>query len=143
FTLDPQIKREIIWHGPVLRPSTMLVDRQGPLVRIRGTDGTWNIAAKTLSAFDSLMTHVADPRNAPETLIMRESIRGWRFYDHFSTDHDAPARSPQIGTRTPILANDGSDLAAAIQTIREVGENEALDAAVSDAFPKSQVSITN
>ena len=31
FSLDPQIKRECIWHGPVLRPSTMLVDRQGPL----------------------------------------------------------------------------------------------------------------
>src|SRR5579872_7478408 len=29
FSLDPQIKRECIWHGAVLRPSTMLVDRQG------------------------------------------------------------------------------------------------------------------
>jgi predicted ATPase len=35
FSLDPEIKQECIWHGPVLRPSTMLVDRHGPLVRIR------------------------------------------------------------------------------------------------------------
>src|SRR6266481_7631049 len=27
FSLDPQIKRECIWHGPIFRPSTMLVDR--------------------------------------------------------------------------------------------------------------------
>src|SRR5215475_8107680 len=32
FTLDPEIKRECIWHGPILRPASMLVDRQGPLV---------------------------------------------------------------------------------------------------------------
>lgn len=44
------------------------------------------------------MTHVADPRNAPEMLLLRESMRAWRFYDQFRTDVDAPARSPQIGT---------------------------------------------
>src|SRR6202035_2730195 len=27
FSLDPEIKHETIWHGAVLRPSTMLVDR--------------------------------------------------------------------------------------------------------------------
>ena len=90
-----------------------------------------------------MMTHVADPRNAPETLLLRESIRAWRFYDHFRTDVDAPARLSQIGTRTPILGNDGADLAAAIETIREIGNHDALAAAVSDAFPESQLSITN
>lgn len=143
FGLDPEIKRECIWHGPVLRPATMLVDRQGPLVRTRADDGDWTIATKTLAVFDSMMTHVADPRHAPETLVLRESIRAWRFYDHFRTDVDAPARLSHIGTRTPVLANDGSDVAAAIQTIREIGDPEALAAAVSDAFPGSELSITN
>ena len=72
---------------------------------------------------------------------MRESIRSWRFYDHFRTDHDAPARIPQLGTRTPILHHDGRDLAAALQTIREIGDSRALDAAVADAFPGSSLSI--
>jgi predicted ATPase len=143
FLLDPEIKRECIWHGPVLRPATMLVDRQGPLVRIRTEDGNWNVATRNLAVFDSMMTHVADPRGVPETLVLRESIRAWRFYDHFRTDTDAPARSVHIGTRTPILANDGADVAAAIQTIREIGEREALAAAVSDAFPRSELSITH
>jgi predicted ATPase len=143
FSLDPEIKRECIWHGPVLRSATMLADRNGPLVRIRGDDGNWNVAAKSLAVFDSMMTHVSDPRGAPETLILRETIRAWRFYDHFRTDADAPARLAHIGTRTPILANDGADIAAAIQTIREVGERDALDAAVADAFPQSELTVAN
>jgi predicted ATPase len=143
FSLDPEIKRECIWHGPVFRPTTMLVDRNGPLVRIRTPDGEWSPVTDNLFPFDSMMTHVADPRNAPEMLVLRESIRAWRFYDHFRTDAEAPARSPQIGTHTPILANDGADLAAAIQTICEIGDKETLNAAVADAFPKSSLSVIN
>jgi predicted ATPase len=141
FSLDPEIKQECIWHGPALRPMTMLVDRQGALVRVRADDGKWIVAAESLSVFDSMMTHAADPRNAPEMLALRESIRAWRFYDHFRTDADAPVRSPQIGTHTPILANDGDDLAAAIQTIREIGDEQLLIAAVEDGFPRSRLEV--
>jgi predicted ATPase len=120
----------------------MLVDRQGPLVRIRGEDDNWTFVTQDLSVFDSMML-VADPRNTPEMLMLRESIRAWRFYDHFRTDADAPARSPQIGTHTPILGNDGADLAAAVETIREIGDGDAFDAAVADAFPGSRLSVVN
>jgi predicted ATPase len=120
---------------------TMLVDRQGPLVRIREDDGGWTAVTDHLSSFESMMTQVSDPRNAPEVLALRESIRAWRFYDHFRTDVEAPARSPQIGTHTPILGNDGDDLAAAIQTIREIGDDDALTAAVEDAFPGSRLDV--
>jgi predicted ATPase len=142
FSLDPQIKRECIWHGLALRPSTMLVDRRGPLVRIHAGDDGWSIVTENLSAFDSMML-VADPKNAPEMLMLRESIRAWRFYDHFRTDADAPARSPQIGTHTPILGNDGADLAAAVQTILEIGDGEALATAITDAFPGSRLLVVN
>ena len=69
--------------------------------------------------------------------MLREQMRSWRFYDHFRTDVDAPARLPQIGTHTPVLSNDGADLAAALQTILEIGDPEALTEAVDDAFPGS------
>jgi predicted ATPase len=88
-----------------------------------------------------MMTHCADPRNTPEVLLLREAMRGWRFYDHFRTDAAAPARQTQIGTRTPVLDHDGSDLAAALQTIREIGDDEALDGAVDDAFPGARVVV--
>ena len=141
FSLDPEIKRECIWSGPILRPSAMLVDRHRSLVKTRGDDGKWSTVSYQLASFDSMMAQFADPRNAPEMLALREQIRSWRFYDHFRTDVDAPARQPQIGTHTPVLSNDGADLAAALQTIREIGDPRALDSAISDAFPGSTISV--
>ncbi len=72
---------------------------------------------------------------------MREFIRRWRFYDHFRSDADAPVRQPQLGTRTPVLHHDGRDLAAALQTILEIGDVEALHTAISDAFPGTRLHI--
>ena len=142
FSKDPEIKRECVWSGPRLRPSALLVDRRGPLVLTRDDADEWAPITQTLATFDSMMTHCADPRSTPELLQLREQMRGWRFYDHFRTDLDAPTRTPQIGTHTPVLGNDGSDLPAALETIREIGDAQTLDAAIDDAFPGSRVSVT-
>lgn len=141
FSQDPEIKRECLWSGEILRPAALLVDRTNALVRSRGEKGEWTSLTQELASFDSMMTHCADPRNTPEMLMLREQMRGWRFYDQFRSDLEAPARLPQIGTHTPVLSNDGADLAAALQTIREIGEPQALDAAVADAFPGASVSV--
>jgi len=143
FALDPEIKTETIWAGPVLRPAALLIDRHGAVVRSRNSSGDWDVLAYELSSFDSMMTQFADPRNAPEMLRLREQIRSWRFYDHFRTDVDAPARLPQIGTHTPVLSNDGADMAAALQTIQEIGDAQAMAEAVDDAFPGSAVEVLN
>lgn len=143
FGHDPEIKRECVWNGAQLRPASLLVDRRGPVVRTRRDDGEWDVAHADLASFDSAMTHAADPKTTPEMVSLREQMRGWRFYDHFRTDADAPARLPQVGTRTTMLGHDGADLAAAIQTILEIGDAEAFDAAVSDAFPGATVAIRN
>jgi predicted ATPase len=90
-----------------------------------------------------MMTHCSDPREAIELLVLRERMRDWRFYDHIRTDPDAPARKPQVGTYTPVLAADGSDLAAAIQTIREIGASADMNNAIADAFPGGSVAVTN
>jgi predicted ATPase len=141
FGHDPQIKRECVWHGDLVRPSALLVDRAGPLLRNRSADGTWNTVADGLSAFDSMMMHPLDPRDAPELLLLRDTIRAWRFYDYFRTDAESPVRTPQVGTWTPVLGNDGSDLASAIQTMIELDERALLSAAVEDAFPGAELSV--
>lgn len=82
-----------------------------------------------------MLSSMSDPERAPELLSLRGEVRSWRFYDHFRADSDAPARQSQIGTLTPVLAHDGRDLPAALQTIRAIGDRAALDAAVDDAFP--------
>jgi predicted ATPase len=143
FSHDPEIKRECIWSGNMLRPSTLLVDRRNNVVRLRGTGSDWIIVAQSLPTFDSVMTACADPQRAPELLMLREQMRRWRFYDQMRTDRGAPARQPQIGTRTPVLSDDGADLAAALQTIIEIGDNAALDESIADAFPGSRVSVSS
>lgn len=94
-----------------------------------------------LSDTDSMLASVADPQRAPEMLAVRESVRGWRFYDHFRTDSDSPARATQIGTFTPVLDHDGSNLAAALQTTLEIRSDDALDVALEDAFPGSRMYV--
>lgn len=54
-----------------------------------------------------------------------------------------PIRKPQLGTRTPVLHHDGRDLAAALQTIREIGDAELLQTTIEDAFPESSLVIEN
>ncbi|KQM54617.1 ATP-binding protein [Pseudomonas sp. Leaf15] len=140
FQLDPEVKKECIWAGHVYRPASLLVQRSGPMVRAR--DGrAWDVLAQHTPNYHSLFDQVGSLRGSPEVLLLRESIRGWRFYDHFRSDVDAPVRQPQLGTRTPVLHHDGRDLAAALQTIREIGDPEALQRAVSDAFPGARLNI--
>jgi predicted ATPase len=79
--------------------------------------------------------------HAPELLSLRDQLRDWRFYDHVRTDETAPARRSAIGTRTPVLAADGSDLAAALRTIVEQGGGPGLESAVDRALPGSRVEI--
>lgn len=142
FALDPEIKRECIWSGPVCRPEAMLVDRQGPLVRAR-TETGWRTIADGVSLFESIFVQIADPTNAPEVILLRESIRNWRFYDQLRTDLGAPCRLPRLGTRTPVLSHDGADLAAAIQTILEVGDARAVADVFDRAFPGAGVTISS
>ena len=143
FTLDREIKRELVWAGPVLRPATTLLQRRGPLVQVRGDDGGFDALIADLQGFESALAVAGDPARTPEVLSVRDQVRSWRFYDTFRTDPGAPARAMQIGTRTLALADDGSDLAAALQTITEIGVAADLDACVDDAFPGSRLRVTS
>jgi predicted ATPase len=142
FVLDPEIKLESLWTGEQPGRANVLAERRGPGVRMRDENGSWSQVETDLASYDSMMTHCADPRGGLELLVVRERMRNWRFYDHLRTDSEAPARRLQIGTRTAALAADGSDLAAAIQTIREVGARDAFEQAVDRAFPGHAIQVT-
>jgi predicted ATPase len=141
FNLDPEFKREAVWSGPYLRPSALLADRAGPSVRTRVASGAWGDDRFKIRLTDSMLSEFADPRACPELLVLRERIRSWRFYDHFRTDADSPARQSRVGTRTPVLSHDGADLAAALQTIIEVGREADLAEVLDAAFPGSTVEV--
>jgi len=142
FGHDPEIKVEAVWTGTVLGRTNLFAERRGPLVRIRSTEtGEWLDSFDRLSAFDSMMTHSADAAQGWELLLLRERMRAWRFYDNLRTDRDAPARRPQIGTFTPALAGDGSDIGAAVQTILEIGDADLLQEAIADAFDGATLDV--
>jgi predicted ATPase len=141
FTRDPEIKREQVFTGPFPRPGTLIVDRQRGGVRVQGDDG-WVSVNQAMGPGQSVLIDLADGTAQWETLALRHQIASWRFYDHFRTDADAPARRPQVGTRTRWLSDDGADLAAVWATTSEAGRGRPLEDAVEGAFPGSRVGIT-
>lgn len=141
FTRDPEIKREQLFSGPFARPGTLFVDRQRGGVRVRGDDG-WESVDQSMGPGQSVLLDLVDGTARWETASLRSRIASWRFYDHFRTDASAPARQPQVGTRTRWLSDDGSDLAAVWATTTEAGRGAPLDEAVDRAFPGSRVQIS-
>jgi predicted ATPase len=141
FGRDPEIKRELVFSGPIVRPRSLVLQRKRQHVQVRDDAGAWLRIPALLPGHLSVLSEVADAVTSPEAMILRRRMTGWRFYDHLRTDAEAPARRPRVGTRTPVLASDGGDLAAAVQTIREEGRRDALDALVDRAFPGSRIVI--
>lgn len=140
FNLDPVFKTEVIWAGPFYRPASVLVERRNAVVRAR-VGREWTVLTQHLPAYESLFDQVGRDSDRPEVFDIRETLRNWRFYDHFRTDVGAPARQPQLGTRTTVLHHDGRDLAAAVQTIFEIGDANAFNEAIDDAFPGARIAI--
>ena len=94
---------------------------------------------------DSARPVEPDPRSQPQRQIQPlprfAPAGGNRSGRDFRRDADAPVRQPHLGSRTPVLHHDGRDLAAALQIIIEIGDPEALQAAISDAFPGARLNI--
>ncbi|QLL05380.1 AAA family ATPase [Mycobacterium vicinigordonae] len=141
FSHDPEIKREVLFAGPVLRRSTALVQRTREFAEVISDSGRgFDELTRNLPPYRSVLTEYAHPQALPELAAVRERLRGWRFYDGFRVDAAAPARQRQVGTRTLVLSDDGRDLAAAIQTIIEAGFDD-LNRAVAEAFDGATIAI--
>jgi predicted ATPase len=141
FDFDAEMKRECLWHGVSMDAKSLCADRRSTTLRTRAAGGKWTEVDLSLSRHASMLSEYADPFNAPEVIVLREMLRSWRFYDTFRVDCDAPARRPSIATLTPVMSGDGHDLAAALQTIREIGDYAGLNRTIDDAFPGSVIRI--
>ena len=88
------------WAGPEQLSRSMLTGE----VPIQGTVRQSVVRLKLGFSSDtfgySISLGLPKPSNSvfsldPEITTLRDTIRGWRFYDHFRSDADAPARQPQ------------------------------------------------
>lgn len=140
FVLDPLVKEEEVRYVGGSRPIALL-ERKNASVWLRGEDGRRVSYPLAVLPSESALSQIVDPQLYPELAALRQEIGNWRFYHHFRTDADTPLRRPRTGVLTPVLANDGADLAAALQTILEIGDGAGLEEAVDAAFPGSALVI--
>ena len=140
FARDPEIKREVVWDGPVRRPAATLLSRRRGSVTVR-TEAGWETVIADVPSRDSVLASLSDPRAFPELSFLRTAVTSWRFHDHIRTDRHSPARQPQIGTWSPVLDHDGRNLAAAVQTVRESAWATVLANAIADAFDGSELDV--
>ncbi|MET4099869.1 putative ATPase [Agrococcus sp. UYP10] len=140
FDRDPDIKQEHVFAGLEPRPSSVLVERRGGVARVHGDDG-WRELARGMPAWGSVLDEHAGAADAPEIAGLRRQMRAWRFHDAFRTDAGAPARRPQVGTRSPRLDDDGANLGAVLRTSIEAGHEREIARAVAEAFDGSELEI--
>lgn len=140
FDLDPEIKEETV-HFLEGRRRLPLLERGVASVNARDAEGRRVSYPMSLSTSESVLSQLREPHRFPQLSALRQELLNWRFYHQFRTDPDSPLRHPQVGFRTPVLSHDGRDLAAALQTIREIGDPLGLDQAVDRGFPGASLEI--
>ncbi|RJF87772.1 recombinase RecF [Oleomonas cavernae] len=140
FQLDPEVKVEELAAIDGMRTLTLL-ERKGPSAWMRTKGGSKTTYPVVLEPQEAALAQLREPHLYPEIAGVQREMAGWRFYHHFRTDAGSPIRSAQIGTRTPVLSTDGHDLAAAFQTIIEIGDRDGLTTAVDRAFPGARLGI--
>lgn len=137
FRLDPYVRSERL-ATRVQKREVVFLERNGVRTRLRDAEGRNVEYGGELIAGETALGQIHDPQRFPEFFALRQRLLGWRFYHQFRTDSGAPLRQPQIGVFTPVLAHDGIDVAAAIQSVREHGlavGGRSIDEWIACALP--------
>lgn len=142
FPLDPKIKEEQIEYISG-KSKSVLLKRRTQMIEARDLEGKRLQFPMTLAENESVLSGLREPHRFPEIANLREEFLNWRFYHQFRTDALSPLRQPQTGVFTPLLAHDGSDLAAALLTISFAGDRDALRESIDFAFPRAKLSVDN
>ncbi|MFL6385901.1 MAG: AAA family ATPase [Terriglobales bacterium] len=141
FSLDPEVKEERVWMDAPHGLKVTFFERSPKGAWILDNDERLADYSGELLPTESVLSQLREPHLYPELSSLRTEMNRWRFYHHFRTDAESPLRHPQVGVRTPVLAHDGRDLAAALQTINEVGQSQDLHEAIRQAFPGASLEI--
>jgi predicted ATPase len=139
FETEAQIKSETLSFAQRGR-DVGLMERKGPAVWARGSDGSRVLADDQLLASETALSGLRG--GYPEIDAVRHAIASWRFYHSFRTDADSPLRRPALAVTSPMLASDGSNLASVFATLRHIRQESVdLDEAVATAFPGARLFV--
>ncbi|MFT6861662.1 MAG: putative ATPase [Akkermansiaceae bacterium] len=98
--------------------------------------------APDISNTESLVSFIRDHQGHALLSTVREQILSWRFYDDFRHDLDSPLRHPSPCAWSPVLSENGDNLAAALRTIQESGRDQELAQIIDLAFPDHLLEIS-
>jgi predicted ATPase len=139
FETEAQIKTETLSLRQRTR-NVALMERKGPSVWACDTGGKRVLADDQLLASETALNGLRG--GYQEIDAVRHAISSWRFYHGFRTDRDSPLRRPSLAVTSPMLASDGSNLAAVFATLRHIRQDSTdLDEAVETAFPGGRLHV--
>lgn len=141
FAFEPQVKAESFrvdtGRGPV---ETM--KRQGPGIFLRDGRGRMTAFEETALTSETALSLLARGGVAPEISTFCRFIDQWRFFHGFRTDAASPLRHPCLAVTSPLLDEDGANLAAVFATLSVTrGDTVDLDRAVADALGGARLDI--
>ena len=138
FLTEAQIKAETLSVRQRGR-DVVLAERKGPSAWARDATGKRVVVDDLMLSSETML---ATAGMVPEVDAVRLALAGWRFYHSFRTDPASPLRQPSLPVTSPMLASDGSNLAAVFATLRHIrGDTTDLDAAIAGAFPGARLEV--
>ncbi|WP_420961672.1 AAA family ATPase [Brucella sp. IR073] len=141
FAYEPHIKEEDL-SLDTGRRSVDMMSRKGPAVFARDGEGKRVRHPSPILASETALSLLADAGRYPEIGDLSANLRGWRFYHGFRTDRGSPVRRPSIAVTSPLLDEDGSNLAAVFATLAYIrGDTVDLNRCVADALGGARLSI--
>lgn len=140
FSDDPHVKEEVIWPRASSERS-FLFRRTNMTAYARDDAGRIRDYPLSIASWELGLSELREPSQFPELHLIRLRLARWRFYHGFRSDPASPARTAAIGFHAPVLNEDGSNLGAALRTIMEIGDSDALHDAVAAALAGARVRV--
>ncbi|MGF9694832.1 AAA family ATPase [Rhizobium sp. 0TCS1.26] len=141
FAFEPQVKAEELSVETGSRPVTMM-KRAGPGIMVRGPTGRMQEYPEQAMTSETAIALLGDAGHYPEIGTFRRMIDSWRFFHGFRTDRASPLRQPCLAVTSPLLDEDGSNLAAVFATLVHIrGDTVELARAISAALGGARLSV--
>lgn len=134
FSLEPEIKTEELTFEAGRRPVTMM-KRDGPGIAVRGENGRMEAYREPALPSETAIALLGDAGHYPEIGTFRRAVDAWRFFHGFRTDRGSPLRAPCLAITSPMLDEDGANIAAAFATLKHIrGDTVELDRVIAAAL---------
>jgi len=141
FAFEPHVKEESLTIEAGRRPVEMM-SRKGQAIFARDVDGRRVEHPERVLNSETALALLGGAGRYPEVGDMRAAVAGWRFYHGFRTDTDSPVRRAALATTSPMLDEDGANLAAVFATLRHIREDTVdLDRCIADALGGAQLDV--